>query len=993
MQPSFLSRCLPALVVAAFCEFSQAWAAAPDGSPASEHPFGIAERVPWTGSRLTESPEPAPPYRLERAFPKLKFKEPVDLSGAPGSSRVFVVELSGKIFSFPNRADVEQADPFFDVVKAVKGAEQVYGLAFHPKFEANHYIYICYVQKGGLPDGTHVSRFTVIPGEIPRVDPASETLLLTWLSGGHNGGCLKFGPDGYLYISAGDTADPNPPDPLNTGQDISDLPSSVMRIDVDQTDPGKNYHVPADNPFVHTPGARPEVWAYGFRNPWKMSFDRQAGHLWVGDVGWELWEMVYRVERGGNYGWSIVEGPQSIKPKGKRGPTPILPPVIAHPHSEAASITGGYVYRGHHLTDLVGAYLYGDWVTGKIWGLRYDGSRVTWKRELASTALQIISFAEQNDGEILVMDFSGMIHRLEPNPAARQGSHFPRKLSQTGLFASVPRGQPAPGVIPFTINAEQWADSARGERFVALPGVAKIEVTPEKWVFPKDTVLAKTLSLELETGQPASRRRLETQVLRFDGNAWEAYTYLWNADQTDADLAAAAGLEKTYTVIDPAAPGGKRQQTWHVASRAECLRCHNPWAGPPLAFNALQLNRDQVYPPSGADAAAGTGGVTDQQLRTLAHIGLFSAPPASAPRLTNPYDRSAALDERARSYLHVNCAHCHREGAGGSVASHMAYDLKPADAKLIGVKPSQGDFGLPGASVVAPGDPFRSVLFYRVSTLGSGRMPRIGSTVVDMDGTALLHDWIQSLPPSDGTAAAAPPNDPRGALDRLRAAGSASREIRAPMIDELLGSTRGALALLYEMDHASLAAAARQDVLDHAAVASSPMVHDLFERLLPEGKRTKRLGSVIHPSEVLALKGDAAAGKRLFFQESGPQCARCHRALGQGTDFGPDLSQIARKYSRASLLDNIIFPSKTIEPRFVTYQAETKDETSYAGFLLKQTAGEIVLKVQNAPDVHLRAADVKSLTPQKASAMPEQLLQGLTAQNAADLLEFLSTLK
>ncbi len=226
-------------------------------------------------------------------------------------------------------------------MKSVKGAEQVYGLTFHPGFPTNRWVYVCYVLKSDLPDGSRVSRFKVGDSNPPRVDPASELILITWLSGGHNGGCLKFGHDGYLYISTGDAAAPNPPDPFQTGQDNGDLLSSILRLDVDQTEPGRNYRIPTDNPFVKMSGSRPEIWAYGFRNPWRMSIDRKSGDLWVGDVGWELWEMICRVERGGNYGWSIVEGPQSVNPEWKRGPTPILPPVKAHPHTEAASITGG----------------------------------------------------------------------------------------------------------------------------------------------------------------------------------------------------------------------------------------------------------------------------------------------------------------------------------------------------------------------------------------------------------------------------------------------------------------------------------------------------------------------------------------------------------------------------------------------------------------------------------------------------------------------------
>ena len=154
---------------------------------------------------------------------------------------------------------------------------------------------------------------------------------------------------------------PSPPDVMMTGQDCSDLLSSVLRIDVDHAEPGKPYRIPPDNPFVNMPGVRPEIWAFGFRNPWKMSFDRATGDLWVGDVGWELWELIFKVKRGGNYGWSVMEGPQPVNVEGRRGPTPILPPIKAHPHSEAASITGGYVYHGTRLPELAGAYIYGDY--------------------------------------------------------------------------------------------------------------------------------------------------------------------------------------------------------------------------------------------------------------------------------------------------------------------------------------------------------------------------------------------------------------------------------------------------------------------------------------------------------------------------------------------------------------------------------------------------------------------------------------------------------
>src|SRR5579883_2694213 len=289
--------------------------------PSSAQDMGKPRRDAWTGSRVKGSPELPPKYKATVAFPGLKFKHPLLIVRIPGSDRLVVGEQDGGLFSFETRPDA-RSELFFDLRKELKtvsrhpGAkevEAVYGLAFHPRFGETRECFVCYTLRGkkgekNLPDGSRVSRFKVTATTPPRIDPDSEEILLTFLQGGHNAGDLHFGPDGCLYISTGDAADPNPPDVFHTGQDVTDLLSSVLRIDVGHKDPGKNYAVPKDNPFVGLrvggKEARPEVWAFGFRNPWRMSFDRKTGDLWVGDVGWEQWEMVHKVERGGNYGWS-----------------------------------------------------------------------------------------------------------------------------------------------------------------------------------------------------------------------------------------------------------------------------------------------------------------------------------------------------------------------------------------------------------------------------------------------------------------------------------------------------------------------------------------------------------------------------------------------------------------------------------------------------------------------------------------------------------------
>lgn len=958
-------------------------------SAADAPTVGIAKRVPWTTSRVKGSPEPPLPYVTERVFPELKFDRCLDISPAPGSDRLFIVEQGGKLFSFRNDANVKSADLVVDFAKEVAGLKSVYALAFHPKFEQNRYCYVCYIKGANLEDGSHIARFRVSKTDPPTIDAASETTILTWWSGGHNGCCLKFGPDGFLYISTGDGSPPNPPDGKQAGQDVSNLLSSILRIDVDHSDVERNYRIPADNPFVDLKGARGEVWAYGFRNPWRMSFDRRTGDLWVGDVGWELWEMLDRVERGGNYGWAVVEGRKPTNPEWKRGPTPILPPTIDHPHSESSSITDGLTYYGSRLKELQGTHIYSDYDTGKFWGFRYENGRVVDHRALADTTHRVVGMGEDHAGELYILDhIPGTIHRLVANPRKNQQDNFPRTLSESGLFSSVSKHTPAAGVVPYSINAEPWADNAVSQRFVALPSNLSIKAEGAKWQFPENSVLVKTLSLELKTGNPASRRRVETQILHFDGLEWQPYTYRWNDEQTDAVLLDAAGAEHVYNITDASATGGKRRQVWRFSGRAECQRCHNKWSGPALAFNVPQLNKVHDY-----------DGLSAGQLETMAHVGLLekSVPTEKRPTLADPRNLSADVDGRARAYLQVNCAHCHRLHAGSSVLSKMQYDLSLDKTDMLGVRPMQGTFGIHAAQVIAPGDPFRSVLFYRMSKLGGGRMPHIGSTEVDRAGVELMYEWISGLPResvADMTGNEVATQLRRQATNRLKQLrverDSAKRN---GLVDELLASTRGALLLLQSVDNKRLPAAVADLTIERGARHSQVPVRDLFERFLPPEERVQRLGSFIQPEQILKLAGDAARGKQIFFNTAGVQCKSCHRIQNEGKDVGPDLTAIAKKNNRAQLLESILEPSKRIDPKYVTYLVETTQGRLLTGLLVKKDAKEVTLKDAENKLIRIPVGQVEQLVPQRRSVMPELLLRDLTAQQVADLLDYLETLK
>jgi uncharacterized repeat protein (TIGR03806 family) len=956
-------------------------------------PFGIKARVPWTTSCVVGTPDPPLPYTVKRAFPQLTFKNPVYIAQEPGTDRIFVAELAGQIYAFSkSNPNPDAMELFLDI------GRDLYSFSFHPQYEKNGFLFVFSPRdpKDKSEDKkSRVSRFQTGLDYPRRCSNDSEKIILEWRAGGHNGGEAIIGPDGFLYISTGDGTSGS--DPNETGQGVDDLFSVILRIDVDHPAAGKAYSIPKDNPFIHYPDARPEVWAHGFRNPWRMSFDSKTGGLWVGDVGQDLWEMIWLVQRGGNYGWSVQEGSHPFHVNKKQGPGPILPPVIEHHHTDCRSITGGYVYYGKKLPELNGVYFYGDYEYGKIWGVRYDGRKVTWSKELADTALRIPSFGVSRDGEIYLMDHpSGELYELVPAPAKSANAEFSRKLSETGLFVSVKDHRVAAGVIPYSVNAPQWIDGAHKQRFVAVPGTSKITFVEKSgnaksWGFEDGSVTIETLSLDMEIGNPASRRRIETRMMVKQQNHWLGYTYLWNDAGTDATLVDAAGTKLTFTINDPFAPNGKRQQTWSVPSRNECMVCHSRAAAFVLGLRTVQMNKDHDY-----------DGIVDNQLRALNHIDLFTKPLSKNPdeynSLPNPYEKTADLDARARAYLHVNCSVCHVSDGGGNARISLRHYEKIEETKLINEPPMHGSFGLPDARIIVPGDPFASVLFYRLSKLGRGRMPHVASSLTDQKGLDLIHDWIVHLDHSQAkqVESKSPVRAKNSAAVKTLLTQEVSADERNKAIDQLFSSTRGAFRLARLVANEPLFQPAREEVIARGVTQSDVNIRDLFERFVPESQRTKRLGETIDPGVILALTGNAEHGRRFFFSDTASQCKSCHRIKDLGGTIGPDLSQIGKKYKSHELLESLIEPAKKIEEKYVTYVLVTNAGKVLTGILVEKSEKQIVLNVFKEGKgelVRIPAADVDELLPQKKSLMPDRMLRDLTPQQAADLLEFLSSLK
>lgn len=914
-----------------------------------------AEPAHWTTGRVRGTPEPPKPFVAGRVFAGIDLSNVLDMVAVPGLDQWAFVQNEGRILVVANDLRATQTTVALDVKAAHPACDHVYAVAFHPRFATNRQVFITYTNGDKLEDGSRLARFKVVQDRPLRIDPSTEEILLTWPSGGHNGAAIQFGPDGCLYLSTGDAEVPNPPDPRATGQDLDDLLSCILRVNVDHQGEGGKYSVPADNPFIATPGARPEIWAYGFRNPWKMSFDMRSGRLWCGDVGWQQWENVFLVTRGGNYGWSATEGNNVILPE-RRGPTPISPPVVTHGREEAASVTGGYVYHGTRLPELQGAYVYGDYETGNIWALWHDGRQITRHEQIATTPLKIVTFGQGEDGELYFVHYGrpALVHRLERNPRAGEPSRFPRRLSETGLFRDVARQVPAEGVHRYGVRAAMWADGAQGERFLALPsGAVQTKVvfdtegrpTSARFTWPADAVLAKTLSVELEHGNPASAKRVETQMLHFDGDTWAAYSYRWNEDGTDADLVGVNGDERQLVLTGGEFPGGRRRYQWRFHSRAECLRCHNLWNGFAISPQAQQLNETDA--------------------RVLMSLGLLDPDHSrsSDARLVDPHDERQSLEARARSWLHANCAHCHRTHGGGSVPLTVNVEVPVAEMHALDERPMRGDFGMQDARVIMPGNPWRSVLLHRIATSGPEHMPVVGTRDVDQAGLALLARWVESLKPDAITP-------PVATLERAAAEPAA------------------ALAMVVEKP------TEMSRVLRLAATSTNAHVRNLFDRFLPDEQRVELLGPGATAESILARRGDAGRGAVLFsLSGKASTCLSCHFLKGSGRDFGPDLSGVGARLAKAQILGSILTPSKVITPGYQAVGLTLQDGDPLFGFILKRGEGRLTLKIATGQALPLTEGAIKTEQVLPTSLMPEGLLQGFTAQEAADLVEYLSTLK
>lgn len=708
----------------------------------------IAAGIGKSACKLDGSLPQASAIALEPWFTKLPVSQPIYmLPFADGTDRLVVITRPGEVHLFDNQKDVAKTKLLLDLKAKISTAGEggLLSLAFHPQFGKNRKVYVNYTSTGKF--ATVISEFTAFEDDAEILDPASEKVLLTIDQpfNNHNGGQILFDQSGVLLIGMGDGGSAN--DPLKAGQDPKNLLGKVLRIDVDQQDAGKKYAIPKDNPFVGNSSYAPEIWALGLRNPWRMSMDRLTGQIWAADVGQNKWEEVDIVEKGKNYGWNTMEGAHCFSPSVGCNQSGLTLPVAEWPHGEANSITGGYVYRGSENKGLFGSYVVADYATGKFWSVAPNGN--TWAiKTLIDTSYAPVSFGEDRGGELYAIQLypAGFWKVVEQKVQPPAGKALPEKLSQTGCFAPLTSLKPVAGVLPYQLNAPLWSDGASKQRWFVLPEGATLTAGQsgpigvpndalQAWDFPIGTLLIKHFALG-EGNKP-----VETRFMRREQNGWGAYTYRWNDAGTDADLILGGG-QYSYEVVQ----GGKPvKQTWTVPSMGQCFACHK---GPTLQEQALGPQTAQLNRASTALNGA-------QQLELWGKLGLLSSAPSAKDTLALAdlavVDQGGGLSgdftKPARAYLHSNCAHCHRPGGGAPTSLDLRYDVPLAKMNGCDVAVQNGDVGVAGAKVIAPGAPDKSALMLRMAS-GAGAawlMPPVGVSAPHAAGYLLLKNWIAGL--------------------------------------------------------------------------------------------------------------------------------------------------------------------------------------------------------------------------------------------------------
>ena len=707
---------------------------APDAQSPDAQPTGPTPPYNYTlDCQIPQDPTTPGQLRAVPAFPNIEWSFLTMITTTPSAPQtLFVVERAGQIFSVQNDDTATERTLFLDIRDRVnpQGEGGLLGVAFHPDYQNNGHVFTNYTRSDNGQFKTRIARYT--RGQNGTLDAASELTLLDIDQpfNNHNGGMIAFGPDGHLYIGMGDGGSGG--DPLLHGQNTQTLHGAILRIDVDNPSANRPYGIPADNPFAQNTGdGRAEIFAWGVRNPWRFSFDSLTGDLWVADVGQTRREEVSVVSLGQNLGWKRMEGFRCFDPQQNCNDGSLSLPLFDYPRDVGESITGGIVYRGTQIPSLYGAYIFADYDLNRVFVFRPGEG--PFNEEPIFSLDNIVSFAEDENGEILIVNLFGTIYRLDEvvdDPG--NVPPFPQTLSETGCFTDLITMTPAQGVFEYAVAQPFWSDGAEKDRYFVLPQGTQLEWQEGRIDFPVGTIFIKTFNLQTDNNNAASSVKLETRFLVKDADRMRGYTYRWNEAQTEATLTQGAETQN----IAMQNHDDVNVLEWRYLSRSQCNTCHNAASGGTLGAEGLQL-----------EAAADYEGVGLSSSEALLRYELFSNALPNE-RAVHPAldDESASLESRARSYLHVNCSSCHLQDGPAGTDLNLDISASLSQMNACDEDPQKGTLGVAGAKLLAPGDADSSVLYLRtVQEVAAKRMPPLGTSRFDIVGSDVLRRWINSL--------------------------------------------------------------------------------------------------------------------------------------------------------------------------------------------------------------------------------------------------------
>ncbi|WP_324025967.1 PQQ-dependent sugar dehydrogenase [Maribacter sp. BPC-D8] len=765
---------------------------------------GLTEVVPISAFVNGNFPDvnlDAEPYEV--AYPNIRFDWPLTFTIVPGQTRVVVGQLDGKIYWMDDNQTTTTKNFLVDfsdeVGDAVTPNLEVWdggllGLEIHPNFGAvgNNYIYIYYTTESETGDDTlnsggngtfgcnlanfhgnylHLDRFEVDPLNMTFISNSRKRMMRRrMLNTTHRGGAMEFGNDGFLYIATGEQGRA-----INAQNIIDNLDGGVLRIDVDmdgskshapiRTMPddagqddeitGNLYWIPNDNPFLSTSGDNfEEYYTIGNRSPHRMSKDSQTGNLYIGEVGQSTHDEINIVSKGGNYGWPVwegeVPGPFNQCYIEMLNDMEHQVPLTAFVRDDAKSIIGGQVYRGNEFATYNGKYISADWLTQKIFSVDIlDGSYVT----LGTLPKRPISFGEGTDGNIYYLLQGNNVQLLRfVAPSIPTG--MPQLLSETGAFSDLSNLTVTDGFVPYEMIDAFWSDGASKKRWMAIPNNGTHNSPQEQiqfsedgnWIFPIGSVLIKHFDYPVDENNPEVTKKIETRFsIKNSDDNWTFLSYKWNSTQTEANLVnMTTGGDEPIVITE--INGGTRTEIWRFPSTNECLNCHNDASQGTLGPRTRYLNSEFDY------STHAMNGVQANQLVTLSHLGILdrTITDVDTPNFithSSIDDNNANIEDKARSYLDLNCAYCHQPANGirAEFDLRLFNSLEETGLLTAGVGETVEEIGS-DQKIIYPGDASKSQIFHRANSVDSGTMmPPLAKNQIDEKGVALLQQWINQL--------------------------------------------------------------------------------------------------------------------------------------------------------------------------------------------------------------------------------------------------------